>query len=72
MAKLLLFGPTLGKLIPNLKASGYTPGHTIYQVESKGQKLIIIGDLIHVGAVQFQNPSVTIAFDSNTKEAFSN
>ncbi len=56
--------------IKALNTHGHTPGHTVYQVESKGQKLIIIGDLIHVGAVQFSNPTVTIAFDSNSKEAF--
>lgn len=48
---------------------GHTAGHTIYQVESKEQKLWVIGDLIHVGGVQFEHPEVTIDFDSNQKEA---
>jgi hypothetical protein len=38
-------------------------------VESKGQKLVLWGDLLHVAAVQFNDPSVTIAFDTNSKEA---
>jgi glyoxylase-like metal-dependent hydrolase (beta-lactamase superfamily II) len=48
---------------------GHTPGHAEYVIESKGQKLVLIGDLIHVGAVQFAHPSVTIAFDTDTVSA---
>jgi glyoxylase-like metal-dependent hydrolase (beta-lactamase superfamily II) len=50
-------------------AHGHTPGHTVYVVESKGQKLTLWGDLMHVGAVQFPHPEVTIAFDSDEKAA---
>jgi glyoxylase-like metal-dependent hydrolase (beta-lactamase superfamily II) len=56
--------------IKALKTYGHTPGHASYLVESKGKKLIIIGDLIHVGAIQFKNPTVTIAFDSDSVKAF--
>ncbi|MFA9273873.1 MAG: MBL fold metallo-hydrolase [Candidatus Aquirickettsiella gammari] len=60
------------ELVPGVKAlaaRGHTPGHTIYAVESKGQKLMLWGDLMHVAAVQFENPSVTISFDSDNKAA---
>lgn len=60
------------ELVPGVKTyttHGHTPGHTSYIVESRGQKLILTGDLIHVGAVQFEDPSVTIAFDSDEKAA---
>ena len=60
------------ELTPGIKAYstlGHTPGHTSYVVESKGQKMVILGDLIHVGPVQFDEPSVTIAFDANPKAA---
>lgn len=50
---------------------GHTPGHTSYVVESQGQKLIVLGDLIHVAAVQLDDPSVTISFDSDPKKAAS-
>jgi glyoxylase-like metal-dependent hydrolase (beta-lactamase superfamily II) len=50
-------------------AHGHTAGHTVYVAESKGKKLIAWGDLIHVGAVQFPNPSVTIRFDTDSKAA---
>ena len=48
---------------------GHTPGHTSYVVESKGEKMIVTGDLIHVAAVQLDDPTVTIDFDSDTKAA---
>jgi len=50
-------------------AYGHTPGHTVYLVESKGQKFAAWGDLMHVAAVQFPDPSVTISFDSDSKLA---
>ena len=60
------------ELAPGIKAlaaHGHTPGHTIYMVESKGQKLVLWGDLMHVAAVQFENPAVTIQFDVDSKAA---
>ena len=60
------------ELVPGVKAvasRGHTAGHTSYVVESKGQKLVLVGDLIHVAAVQFDDPSITIAFDSESKAA---
>ena len=61
-----------GELAAGVKAVstyGHTKGHTIYLVESKGQKLAVLGDLMHVAAVQFVNPSVTIEFDTDSKMA---
>jgi len=60
------------ELVPGVKAIanyGHTKGHTVYLVESKGQKLLLWGDLMHVAAVQFADPSVTIAFDTDAKAA---
>ena len=60
------------ELVPGVKAVstyGHTKGHTIYIVESKGQKLTVLGDLMHVAAVQFVNPAVTIQFDTDSKPA---
>lgn len=55
--------------IKAIAAHGHTAGHTIYAIESKGQKLMLWGDLMHVAAVQFDNPSVTIGFDTDSKAA---
>jgi glyoxylase-like metal-dependent hydrolase (beta-lactamase superfamily II) len=48
---------------------GHTPGHTIYRIESKGQTLILWGDLMHVASVQFDNPGVVIQFDTDNNAA---
>ena len=50
-----------------LPAPGHTPGHTIYVVESQGEKMVIWGDLMHVAALQFPQPSATIQTDWNTE-----
>lgn len=68
------FSPFQGNtdLVPGVKAMssyGHTAGHTTYIVESKGEKLALWGDLMHAAAVQFDKPSVTIAFDSDHKAA---
>ncbi len=61
-----------GELTPGIAAVptyGHTKGHTVYMVESKGQKMAILGDLMHVAAVQFPQPSATIQFDTDAKAA---
>ena len=60
------------ELVPGVKAvatPGHTPGHSIYKVESKGQTLLLWGDLMHVAAVQFAEPGVTIQFDTDSQSA---
>jgi glyoxylase-like metal-dependent hydrolase (beta-lactamase superfamily II) len=60
------------ELVPGIRAvatHGHTPGHSVYVVESKGEKLVLWGDLMHVAAVQFDEPGVTIKFDSESKSA---
>lgn len=59
-------------LIPGIRAQpayGHTPGHTMYEVESKGEKLLLWGDIVHVAAVQFVDPAVTIGYDVDSAEA---
>ena len=59
-------------LVPGVKAVanyGHTPGHTLYVIESRGQKLVLWGDLMHVAAAQFENPAVTIKYDTDSKAA---
>jgi len=61
-----------GEPVPGIRthaSHGHTPGHTSYVIESKGQRLVVIGDLIHVAAVQLSDPGVTIEFDSDAKAA---
>ncbi len=60
------------ELVPGITAvaaPGHTPGHTVYKVTSGGQTLMLWGDLMHVAAVQFGEPAVTIQFDTDSKAA---
>lgn len=60
------------QLAPGIRAKalfGHTPGHTAYLIERKGNTLVLWGDIIHVAAVQFEDPSVTISYDSDKAEA---
>lgn len=60
------------ELVPGITAQpayGHTKGHTIYMVESKGQKMAVLGDIMHVASVQFPKPEVTIQFDTDPKMA---
>jgi glyoxylase-like metal-dependent hydrolase (beta-lactamase superfamily II) len=61
-----------GELVPGIWAvvsAGHTPGHTVYKIQSKGQTLVLWGDLMHVAAAQFPDPSVTIRFDNDSTMA---
>ena len=48
---------------------GHTPGHTAFLVESKGTTMVLWGDIVHVAGVQFTDPNVTIAYDSDEPAA---
>ena len=60
------------ELIPGVRAMpapGHTPGHTIYVVESDGERMLIWGDLMHVAALQFPLPSATFPTEWSTKQS---
>lgn len=49
--------------------AGHTPGHLTIRFESDGQVIAFVGDIVHGDAVQFADPSVTIDFDYDQKNA---
>ena len=60
------------ELLPSIKAvatPGHTPGHTAFELDSNGQRLLLWGDLVHNAAVQFARPGITIEFDIDQKMA---
>ena len=60
------------EILPGISATvhpGHTPGAAFYTLTSKGEHIIFIGDTIHVAAVQFPDPDVTIAYDQDEKLA---
>ena len=59
-------------LVPGIRSvatHGHTPGHTSYAVESRGRTLIVMGDLVLMGALQFMYPSLGSSFDVDPKAA---
>jgi glyoxylase-like metal-dependent hydrolase (beta-lactamase superfamily II) len=60
------------QLVPGIRsvaAPGHTPGHTLYVVESGGEKLLVWGDLMHAATAQFPDPSVSLQFDMDLPAA---
>jgi len=55
------------EIVPGLTAiphPGHTPGSAFYALESKGQRIVFVGDIVHAAAVQFGQPEVSIAYDA--------
>lgn len=52
-----------------IPSPGHTPGHIFFAVESEVQRLLLWGDFVHVAPVQFPDPAVTVAYDSDPAEA---
>jgi glyoxylase-like metal-dependent hydrolase (beta-lactamase superfamily II) len=57
--------------IAAIKAEGHTPGHSAFLVESNGEKLLIVGDLIHSLKVQTADPSQSVIYDVDPELAAS-
>ncbi|KAB2926803.1 MAG: MBL fold metallo-hydrolase [Dechloromonas sp.] len=55
--------------IASVDTRGHTPGHAGYLVSSGGQRLLIIGDVVHNHAVQFARPEVAFEFDHDAQQA---
>jgi len=65
-------GKKLKEILPGISpvaAYGHTPGHTIYLVENGKDKLLIIGDLLHIALVQFPVPEISATYDMDQKAA---
>jgi glyoxylase-like metal-dependent hydrolase (beta-lactamase superfamily II) len=60
------------QLMPGIRSVpeyGHTPGLTGFMIESRGERLLLWGDIVHAAEVQFRDPAVTVDFDVNPKEA---
>lgn len=59
-------------ILPGIEAiptPGHTPGHSFYLVQSQGQSIEFVGDLVNSEAVQFPQPGITTSFDFDQAEA---
>nr|CAD6424273.1 MBL fold metallo-hydrolase [Rhizobium sp. Q54] len=48
---------------------GHTPGSAFFTATSKNRSITFIGDVIHVEAIQFPEPDVTIVYDVKPEDA---
>ena len=55
--------------IRSIPAPGHTPGHSFYEVTSGTSTMVMWGDIVHMAPVQFPDPSVTVAYDSDGDSA---
>ncbi len=67
--KTFVSGKAVSEGITSVDMSGHTAGHCGFLVESKGQKLLIAGDILHIGQVQFPHPEYSLVFDSDISAA---
>ncbi|MBO5493808.1 MAG: MBL fold metallo-hydrolase [Pyramidobacter sp.] len=52
-----------------LDTSGHTPGHVSFMVEEGGEKLLILGDLVHFVGIQLPVPEVCVTYDVDPAKA---
>lgn len=55
--------------IHSIGAAGHIPEHAAYLVESRGERLLVWGDVVHVAALQLGEPQVAVMYDSDTGAA---
>lgn len=63
------------EIVPNIytmPTGGHTPGHTVYVLESKGEKMYFWGDLVHMEGLQFAEPALEKHFDVDHKSGIDN
>lgn len=60
------------EVLPGITATlhpGHTPGAAFYTLTSSGEHITFAGDTIHVAAVQFPYPDITITYDQDQDKA---
>ncbi|WP_150539075.1 MBL fold metallo-hydrolase [Actinobacillus vicugnae] len=60
------------EVIPNVKSIplfGHTPGHSGFEFESKGENLLVWGDVMHSHSIQMNHPAVAVEFDTDANAA---
>ena len=60
------------EVVPGMRSRpspGHTPGHNGIEFTSKGQTMLVWGDLMHNHTLQMLDPEIAIEFDSDPKQA---
>lgn len=56
--------------IKSIPAFGHTLGHTMFEVTSEGQTMLVWGDVLHA-PIQFQDPNIYLTYDTDPIQALS-
>ena len=56
--------------IKSIPAFGHTLGHTMFEVTSDGQTMLVWGDILHA-PIQFQDPEIFLVYDTDPIQALS-
>lgn len=65
------FGGELFPGITPVASFGHTPGHSFYAFESKGEKILFMGDILVSDAVQLPDPGINSIYDYDALQAAS-
>ncbi|MBQ7593479.1 MAG: MBL fold metallo-hydrolase [Synergistaceae bacterium] len=60
------------EVVPGVRAIdtiGHTPGHTAFLIEDGGEKLLIVGDIMHFPEIQLPAPDVAVRYDVDPEKA---
>ena len=52
-----------------INTAGHTPGHFSYELKTKDENVVFIGDIVHSHTVQFDKPETAIEYDIDPKKA---
>ena len=52
-----------------INTAGHTPGHFSYELKTKDETVVFIGDIMHSHTVQFDKPETAIDYDIDPKKA---
>lgn len=62
-------GSVIVEGITSVDLSGHTPGHSGFMIESRGKSLLIVGDFMHISALQLAHPEYSLVYDSDISKA---
>lgn len=62
-------GSVIVEGITSVDLSGHTPGHSGFMIESRGKSLFIVGDFMHISALQLAHPEYSLVYDSDISKA---
>jgi glyoxylase-like metal-dependent hydrolase (beta-lactamase superfamily II) len=52
-----------------INTAGHTPGHFSYELKTKDESIVFIGDIVHSHTVQFDHPETAIEYDIDPNKA---